>query len=108
MSRCFHRQLSSLKSPIKITLKIFGTLIILGSIGIYLLGAFSPSNDTAGTLAGFAGAVIFVPIPEAFLGSLVAMIAEVVKIDFNEKSLDDNLVVPLVAGTVMLLVRSYL
>ena len=61
-----------------------------------------------GTLAGFVGAVIFVPIPEAFLGSLAAMIAEVIKIDLNEKSLDDNLVVPLVAGTVMLLVRNYL
>ncbi len=57
-----------------------------------------------GTLAGFFGAVFFVPIPEAFLGSLGAMIAEVIKIDFNENTLDDNLVVPLVAGTVMVLV----
>lgn len=57
-----------------------------------------------GTLAGFFGAVFFVPIPEAFLGSAAAMIAEVIKIDFNENTLDDNLVVPLVAGTVMVLV----
>ena len=62
----------------------------------------------AGTLAGFFGALIFVPIPEAFLGSLIAMIAEVVKIDFNENTLDDNLVVPLVAGTVMFLVGIYI
>tara|TARA_Y100000310_G_C20423283_1_gene687711 strand:- start:206 stop:802 length:597 start_codon:yes stop_codon:yes gene_type:complete len=61
----------------------------------------------AGTFTGFLGALIFVPLPEAFLGSLAAMIAEVIKIDFNEHTLDDNLVVPLVAGTVMLLVRMF-
>lgn len=61
----------------------------------------------AGTLTGFLGAVIFVPFPEAFLGSLAAMIAEVVKIDLNDHTLDDNLIVPLVAGTVMLLLRMY-
>ncbi len=58
----------------------------------------------AGAIAGFLGAVLFVPVPEAFLGSLGAMIAEVVKIDLNDTTLDDNLVVPLVAGTVILLV----
>ena len=58
----------------------------------------------AGALAGFIGAVLFVPLPEAFLGSLGAMIAEVVKIDLNDTTLDDNLIVPLVAGTIMLLV----
>jgi len=61
----------------------------------------------AGTLAGFFGAVFFVPIPEAFLGSAAAMIAEVIKIDFNENTLDDNLIVPLIAGTVMLLVQKF-
>lgn len=62
----------------------------------------------AGTVAGFLGAVIFVPIPEAFLASSAAMIAEVIEIDLNGKSLNDNLIIPLVAGTVMLLVRAYL
>ncbi len=61
----------------------------------------------AGTLAGFLGALIFVPIPEAFLGSAAAMIAEVIKIDFNDTTLDDNLIVPLVAGTVMVLVGKF-
>ncbi len=61
----------------------------------------------AGTFAGFLGALLFVPFPEAFLGSLGAMIAEVIKIDLNDRTLDDNLVVPLVAGTIMLLVRIY-
>ncbi len=62
----------------------------------------------AGTVAGFLGAMIFVPIPEAFLGSLGAMLIEVVKIEFNENTLDDNLTVPLVAGTIILLVRNFL
>lgn len=62
----------------------------------------------AGTLAGFFGALVFVPFPEAFLGAFGAMIVEVVKIDFNDLTLDDNLVVPLVAGTIMFLLRTYL
>jgi dolichol kinase len=65
-------------------------------------------GTVAGTVAGFIGAAFFVPIPEAFLGASLAMIAEVVKIDFNEHTLDDNLVVPLVAGAAMMLVRIYL
>ncbi len=61
-----------------------------------------------GTVMGFLGALLFVPYPEAIAGSAAAMVAEVVKIDFNEHTLDDNLVVPLVAGTVMLLIRNLL
>src|SRR3989338_2983177 len=60
-----------------------------------------------GTMTGFLGAMFFVPIPEAFLGSLIAMIAEVIQIDFNEQTVDDNLIVPLVAGTVMFLLRRF-
>ena len=62
----------------------------------------------AGTLAGFLGALIFIPATEAFLASFTAMVAEVIKIDFNDHTLDDNLVVPLVAGTVIFLLRTYL
>ncbi len=61
-----------------------------------------------GTVTGFLGALLFVPYLEAILGSAAAMVAEVVKIDFNEHTLDDNLIVPLVAGTVMMLVRNLL
>ena len=62
----------------------------------------------AGTITGFLGALLFVPIPEAFLGSAAAMIAEVLEIELNHNQLDDNLTVPLVAGAIMVLVRSYL
>jgi phytol kinase len=62
----------------------------------------------AGTVAGALGAMLFIPIPEAVIGSFAAMMFEVVKIDFNDKTLDDNIVVPLVAGTVIFLLRTYL
>ena len=62
----------------------------------------------AGTVAGALGAMLFIPIPEAVLGSFVAMTIEVVKIDFNDKTLDDNIIVPLVAGTAIFLIRTYL
>lgn len=62
----------------------------------------------AGTVAGCIGALFFVSIPEALVGSFAAMIAEVIEIDFNHNTLDDNIVVPLVAGTVIFLMRHYL
>jgi len=62
----------------------------------------------AGILAGFLGAILFVPVSEAFLASFTAMVAEVIKIDFNDQTLDDNLVVPLIAGTTIFLIRTYL
>lgn len=62
----------------------------------------------AGTAAGFLGAVFFVSIPEAFIASFIAMVAEVVQIDFNNNTLDDNVVVPLIAGTVIFLMKTYL
>ena len=58
-------------------------------------------GTVAGALVGFLAAAIFVPLSQAFLGSFAAMIAEVIEIDFNQKPVDDNVVVPLVAGTVM-------
>ncbi len=58
-----------------------------------------------GAIAGFSGALIFVSIPEAFFGAFLAMVAEVVQIDLNNRQVDDNLIVPLVAGTAMVLVR---
>ena len=61
----------------------------------------------AGTFAGFLGAAQFVSWQTAFVASFAAMVAEVIKIDFNDNTLDDNLVVPLIAGTVMFLIKSY-
>ena len=65
-------------------------------------------GTVAGTISGFLGALLFVPFTQAFLGSFAAMVAEVIQIDLNQTQLDDNLIVPLVAGTVIYLVRVYL
>jgi dolichol kinase len=62
----------------------------------------------AGAVFGFLGALLFVPIPEAFFGSLGAMVVEALEFDMNKRTIDDNLIIPLVAGTIMLLVRNYL
>ncbi len=64
-------------------------------------------GTVAGTLMGTFGALLFVPFPEAFLGAAGAMIAEVAEIHLNKNELDDNIVVPLVAGAVMLLVMRF-
>lgn len=61
----------------------------------------------AGALAGFLGAVFFVNPLEAALASIGAMVMEAVEIDLNRTALDDNLYMPLVAGTVIYLLRLY-
>ena len=62
----------------------------------------------AGIFAGFLAALFFVAWEEAFLASLCAMIAEVIQIDLNQNTLDDNIIVPLVAGTTIYLLRRYI
>lgn len=61
-----------------------------------------------GILVGFVAALVFVRPLEALLASVGAMIAEVIELEFNKRPVDDNIVVPLVAGTIILLVRKYL
>ncbi len=62
----------------------------------------------AGIFAGFLAALFFVSWPHAFLASFGAMIAEVIQIDLNQNTVDDNIIVPLAAGTIMYLLRMYL
>ncbi len=61
----------------------------------------------AGILAGFLGAMLFVSPAKALVGSFAAMVAEVVEIDLNKNTLDDNLIVPLAAGTAIFLLKMY-
>lgn len=64
-----------------------------------------------GTLAGsvLAGvaASFFVTLPAAFAAAFVAMIFEAMEIRLNQKLLNDNVIVPLVAGTVITLLRGW-
>ena len=59
----------------------------------------------AGLMAGFIGALVFLPWKEAFFASLAAMIAETIEVKIGAKQVDDNIVVPLVAGAAIWIVR---
>ena len=59
----------------------------------------------AGFLAGFIGAWIFLPWHEALFASLIAMVVEVVEIKIGTEQVDDNLIIPVVAGAVVYTVR---
>ncbi len=62
----------------------------------------------AGFLLSSLLAMFFVPPCLALSGSLIAMFFESIIIEVQKIRLDDNLTIPLVAGTIMLLVRMFL
>ena len=53
----------------------------------------------AGFVFGFIGALVFLPWLEAVLASSAAMIAEAIEIKIGANQVDDNLIMPLVAGS---------
>lgn len=59
----------------------------------------------AGFVAGFIGALLFAKPLEAFFASLTAIIVETIEIKIGTQQVDDNLIVPFVAGTVIWLMR---
>ncbi len=59
----------------------------------------------AGLIAAFIGASFFVSFFEAFFASLFAIIAEGVEIRIGMERVDDNIIMPLVAALVILLIR---
>ncbi|MFH1546364.1 MAG: hypothetical protein ABIE14_03235 [Patescibacteria group bacterium] len=61
----------------------------------------------AGGAFGGAAAMVFVAPLEAFAAAFIAMIFEAMEIRFNQKLLNDNVTVPLVAGTVIVLLRGW-
>ena len=60
----------------------------------------------AGMLAAFLGALFFVNVIEAFFASLFAMFVEGAGLKIGVSDVDDNFIVPLVAGTVIYLFRT--
>ena len=70
---------------------------------------FSKTKFLEGTIAGiifgFIGAFVFLPWWEALLASLAAMIVEAIEIKIGTQQVDDNLIVPFVAGAVVWIVR---
>jgi len=68
----------------------------------------SIEGNIAGGITGFLGAMFFIsPLP-ALLASFGAMTAEAIELKMNDKIIDDNIIVPLVAGTIIYLMRVYL
>ncbi len=61
----------------------------------------------AGILAGFLGALFFVSWTEALIASLIAMIAEGIELKIGAEEVDDNLVIPLVAGATIWFLRLF-
>jgi diacylglycerol kinase (CTP) len=59
----------------------------------------------AGFVAGFIGALLFARWYEAFFASLAAMVVEAIEIRIGTEQVDDNLVVPFVAGAVIWVIR---
>ena len=62
-------------------------------------------GSIAGGIAAFIGAMLFVRPLEAGLAAIGAMIAEGVGLKIGTNQLDDNIVMPLVAGAVIWLIR---
>ena len=58
-----------------------------------------------GGLAGFFGAMLFVNPVYAFIASMIAMIIEGIDIKIGFTQVDDNLVIPVVAGLVLTLLK---
>ena len=61
----------------------------------------------AGAFAGFLGALVFVFWFEAALASIVAMLIEGADLELNNFKIDDNLIIPVVAGGIIWVVRSF-
>ncbi|MFH0867712.1 MAG: hypothetical protein V1831_00185 [Candidatus Woesearchaeota archaeon] len=59
----------------------------------------------AGMIAGFLGALIFVPWPQALAASFFAMIAEGIEMKIGPGRVDDNVIIPLVAAAAIWAIR---
>jgi dolichol kinase len=81
-------------------------------IGIHFGRIKHPFNDAkftegavAGIITGFLAAILFVRPSEAFFAAFFAMIAEGIELKLGMQHVDDNIVIPLVAGVIIWLVR---
>ena len=103
-----------------LVLKLFDLQIALASIAILTFVDSVPplvkitnikAKRTAGIIAGaicsFLAASIFVPVAVAIIGTIAGIIAEAILLKPNHYEVDDNLIVPLVSGTLMMLFLRY-
>lgn len=59
----------------------------------------------AGIIAATLGAMVFVSITEALIASVVAMIVESLELKLGRHLIDDNILIPLIAGGIIMAVR---
>ena len=81
---------------------------ILGRTKHFLDNKKNIEGHIAGALASALVAMFFVSPLLAFAGSLVAMLFESMIIEIQKIKLDDNLIIPLAAGTTMFLIVRFL
>ena len=65
-------------------------------------------GNIAGFLVGGLAAMVFVPVFQAVTGAAFAMVFESISLQVSGERVDDNLLVPLIAGTFMYLAITYL
>ena len=109
-----------------LTLKLFSLDIALAAIAIltfgdslsHLVGKLGKRKNLldaskniegglVGVLVGTAAASFFVSFLFAFIASVLAMLAEALSLKLQEEEVDDNIIIPLVAGTVLFLLQRY-
>ena len=108
------------------TLKLFPSDVALAAIAIltfgdslsHLVGKLGKRKNLldaskniegglVGVLVGTAAASFFVSFLFAFIASVLAMLAEALSLKLQEEEVDDNIIIPLVAGTVLFLLQRY-
>lgn len=81
---------------------------ILGKgYGVKKFGVKTLMGTSAGIFFGYFGALIFVNASMAFLGATISMLVEAIEIRVKGLVLDDNLLIPLIAGIVMQMVGAW-
>jgi len=83
------------------------TGIALGRTKTFLSNRKLLEGTLIGIVVGALGASYFVEAPEAIVAAIIAMGLEATEIKLNNKLLSDNILVPLAAGTSIILFRLY-
>jgi len=109
-----------------LAMKLFSIDIALASIAILtfsdssscLIGKYCGNTKIIGRkniegmifgfLIGTIVALFFISFPEAFLAAAGSMIIEYVEVKVSDKNIDDNLLIPLVSGTIIYFLRGVL
>jgi dolichol kinase len=110
-----------------LAIKLFPQEIALASITILIFGdslsaiygsfmgrkriTWNKNKNIEGNIFGAAisglCAALFIPLASAFISAFSAMIFESFEMKMNEEIIDDNIIVPLVAGTVAIIIKYY-